>query len=315
MSIVINTNTQSLFAQRALSSNTFNLQKSIERLSTGYRINRAGDDAAGMTIAQGLVSEIKGTQQAQRNIGDGISALQTAEGALSVIQDNLQRIRELVVQGLSGTNGADEADALQREINERVSTIDEIAQATKFNGVTLLYDNDSATDNITLQTGANDGETTQIVLRSGVTANTGMVIDIAQVRTGGATSDAGSLIEGITTANFALNRLHLGVTGMSVDSAVPTTNVTATVADIDQVVDNVSRMRSYLGAMQNSVQSKGEYLAIATENATQSLSRIQDVDVASESSMLVRNQILQQTSGAMLAQANQSSQIALSLLP
>ncbi|MDA0772842.1 MAG: flagellin [Cyanobacteria bacterium] len=312
--ISINTNTQSLFAQRALGNNTFDLQKSIERLSTGYRINRAGDDAAGLSIAQGLTSDIKGFQMAKRNIGDGISAIQTAEGAVAVIQDNMQRIRELVVQGLNGTNSADEADALQREINERVNTIDEIAQATKFNGITLLYDNDAATDNISLQTGTNDGDTTAITLRRGQTANVGIEIDITQARTG-TTADAGSIVEG-TAASFVLHGIHLGVTSMAVDSAGGvTSNNTATVSDIDQVIDNLSRMRSYLGAVQNSLESKSEYTDIAAENAAASLSRIQDVDVASESSNLVRNQILQQTAGAMLAQANNSPQIALSLLP
>ena len=313
--ISINTNTQSLFAQRALGSNTFDLQKSIERLSTGYRINRAGDDAAGLSIAQGLTSDIRGTQMAKRNVGDGISAIQTAEGAIAVIQDNMQRIRELVIQGINGTNSSDEADALQREINERVNTIDEIAQATKFNGLTLLYDNNAATANISLQTGTNDGDTTAVTLRRGVTANTGIEIDITQLRTGGAVTDAGSIVEG-TAASFVLHGIHLGVTGMGVDSAGGvTSNNTATVSDIDQVVDNLSRMRSYLGAVQNSLESKSEYLDISAENASASLSRIQDVDVASESSNLVRNQILQQTAGAMLAQANNSPQIALSLLP
>ena len=312
--ISINTNTQSLFAQRALGNNTFDLQKSIERLSTGYRINRAGDDAAGLSIAQGLTSDIRGTQMAKRNVGDGISAIQTAEGAIAVIQDNMQRIRELVIQGLNGTNSADEADALQREINERVNTIDEIAQATKFNGLTLLYDNDAATDNISLQTGTNDGDTTAITLRRGQTANVGIEIDITQARTG-TTADAGSIVEG-TAASFVLHGIHLGVTSMAVDSAGGvTSNNTATVSDIDQVIDNLSRMRSYLGAVQNSLESKSEYTDIAAENAAASLSRIQDVDVASESSNLVRNQILQQTAGAMLAQANNSPQIALSLLP
>ena len=313
--ISINTNTQSLFAQRALGNNTFDMQRSIEKLSTGYRINRAGDDAAGMSIAQGLVAEITGTNAARRNIGDGISAIQTAEGALAVIQDNRQIIRALVVHGLSGTNGSAEADALQREINERVSTIDEIAQATKFNGVTLIYDNNAATANISLQTGANDNETTGITLRRATTLNEGIEIDVSQVRSATALTNAGSLVEGISTANFALDRMHLDVTGMNVDSAVPTTNITVTVADIDTVVNNVSRMRSYLGAVQNSIESKAEYLSVAAENATAALSRIQDVDVAEESSMLVRNQILQQTAGAMLAQANQTPQIALSLLP
>jgi flagellin len=312
--ISINTNTQSLFAQRALGSNTFDLQKSIERLSTGYRINRAGDDAAGLSIAQGLTSDIRGTQMAKRNVGDGISAIQTAEGAIAVIQDNMQRIRELVIQGINGTNSSDEADALQREINERVNTIDEISQATKFNGITLLYDNNAATANISLQTGSNDGDTTAITLRRAVTANAGIEVDIAQARTG-TTADAGSMVEG-TASSFVLQGIHLGVTGMGVDSAGGvTSNNTATVSDIDQVINNLSRMRSYLGAVQNSLESKSEYLDISAENASASLSRIQDVDVASESSNLVRNQILQQTAGAMLAQANNSPQIALSLLP
>ena len=312
--ISINTNTQSLFAQRALGSNTFDLQKSIERLSTGYRINRAGDDAAGLSIAQGLTSDIRGTQMAKRNVGDGISAIQTAEGGIAVIQDNMQRIRELVIQGINGTNSSDEADALQREINERVNTIDEISQATKFNGITLLYDNNAATANISLQTGSNDGDTTAITLRRAVTANAGIEVDIAQARTG-TTADAGSMVEG-TASSFVLQGIHLGVTGMGVDSAGGvTSNNTATVSDIDQVINNLSRMRSYLGAVQNSLESKSEYLDISAENASASLSRIQDVDVASESSNLVRNQILQQTAGAMLAQANNSPQIALSLLP
>jgi flagellin len=312
--ISINTNTQSLFAQRALGNNTFDLQKSIERLSTGYRINRAGDDAAGLSIAQGLTSDIRGTQMAKRNVGDGISAIQTAEGAIAVIQDNMQRIRELVIQGINGTNSSDEADALQREINERVNTIDEISQATKFNGITLLYDNNAATANISLQTGSNDGDTTAITLRRAVTANAGIEVDIAQARTG-TTADAGSMVEG-TASSFVLQGIHLGVTGMGVDSAGGvTSNNTATVSDIDQVINNLSRMRSYLGAVQNSLESKSEYLDISAENASASLSRIQDVDVASESSNLVRNQILQQTAGAMLAQANNSPQIALSLLP
>ncbi len=312
--ISINTNTQSLFAQRALGNNTFDLQKSIERLSTGYRINRAGDDAAGLSIAQGLTSDIRGTQMAKRNVGDGISAIQTAEGGIAVIQDNMQRIRELVIQGINGTNSSDEADALQREINERVNTIDEISQATKFNGITLLYDNNAATANISLQTGSNDGDTTAITLRRAVTANAGIEVDIAQARTG-TTADAGSMVEG-TASSFVLQGIHLGVTGMGVDSAGGvTSNNTATVSDIDQVINNLSRMRSYLGAVQNSLESKSEYLDISAENASASLSRIQDVDVASESSNLVRNQILQQTAGAMLAQANNSPQIALSLLP
>ena len=135
MEITINTNIQSLFAQRALRSSTRMVGSSIEKLSTGSRINRAGDDAAGLSIAQKATTLIKGMDQAQRNIGDGIAMISTIDGALGVVQDNLQRIRELTVQALNGT---DEKDAMQREINERVTAINEMGANATFNGVSLL---------------------------------------------------------------------------------------------------------------------------------------------------------------------------------
>jgi flagellin len=315
MQLTVNTNTQSLFAQRALRFNTGNLQGNIERLSTGYRINRAADDAAGLSIANKLTTRIRGLEQAGKNAADGISLIQTMEGGLSVIQENLQRIRELVVQGINGTNGADEIDALQREINERVKIIDDIAQATKFNGTTLIYNNTTAA-NITLQTGSDNGETSSIVLMSGLSgagSNTGIDIDITAQATG-TSSDDGFLIEGGTTG-LSLDRIQLsGATVESYNYATHTSNVAATVSQIDNMIDNISRMRSYVGATQNALESKMEYMEIAMENAASARSRIQDVDVAKESSDLIKNQILQQTAAAMLAQANTAPQIALQLL-
>mgnify|MGYP002641706645 CR=1 len=317
MQLTVNTNTQSLFAQRALRFNTGNLQGNIERLSTGYRINRAADDAAGLSIANKLTTRIRGLEQAGKNAADGISLIQTMEGGLSVVQENLQRIRELVVQGINGTNGADEIDALQREINERVKIIDDIAQATKFNGTTLIYNNTTAA-NITLQTGSDNGETSSIVLMSGLSgagSNTGIDIDITAQATG-TSSDDGFLIEGGTTG-LSLDRIQLS--GATVNSygfvnGDHSSNVAATVSQIDNMIDNVSRMKSYVGATQNALESKMEYMEIAMENAASARSRIQDVDVAKESSDLIKNQILQQTAAAMLAQANTAPQIALQLL-
>ena len=308
MSIYVNTNTQSIFAQRALGTNTMDLQKSIEKLSTGYRINRAADDAAGLSISEKLTSQIRGLQKAEQNIGDGISLVQTAEGALSIVQDNLQRIRELVVQGENGTNSANELDAIQREINARIVTISDIAAETEFNNIALL---DGAA-NVTLQTGADNGQTTTINLASGSTvANTGIDIDVTYVRAADDT-EHGQLAEG-TAVNFALDQIQLaGATVASVDGA---TTIPASLTDLDAVLNNVSRMRSDLGAIQNSLESKAEYLNVAVENASSSRSRIKDVDVAAESSEMVRSQILQQTSAAMLSQANQTPQIALNLLP
>jgi len=317
MQLTVNTNTQSLFAQRALRFNTGNLQGNIERLSTGYRINRAADDAAGLSIANKLTTRIRGLEQAGKNAADGISLIQTMEGGLSVVQENLQRIRELVVQGINGTNGPDEIDALQREINERVKIIDDIAQATKFNGTTLIYNNTTAA-NITLQTGSDNGETSSIVLMSGLSgagSNTGIDIDITAQATG-TSSDDGFLIEGGTTG-LSLDRIQLS--GATVNSygfvnGDHSANVAATVSQIDNMIDNVSRMKSYVGATQNALESKMEYMEIAMENAASARSRIQDVDVAKESSDLIKNQILQQTAAAMLAQANTAPQIALQLL-
>ena len=320
--LVINTNTQSIFAQRALRKNTSALQRNIERLSTGFRINRAADDAAGLSIANKLTTTIKGLEKAKQNAGDGVSLIQTTEGGLSVIQENLQRIRELVVQGLNGTYGTNEKDALQREINERVRTIDGIAKSTKFNGIDLLV---GITADVTLQTGANSGETTTLNMIPGAsvtataaatTANTGVDIDIdLDVDTTDADTTAdttrGRITEGITTNGFAVDKIQLA--GASVNS-VSGSNLAASIGDIDSMIDNISRMRSYLGATQNALESKMEYMDIALENAASSRSRIQDVDVAFESSVLVKNQILQQTASAMLSQANQTPQIALQLL-
>jgi flagellin len=297
MSIVVNTNTQSIFAQRALSGNTLNMQNSIEKLSTGFRINRAGDDAAGLSISEKLTTQIRGLEKAAQNIGDGISLVQTAEGALSVVQDNLQRIRELWVQGLNGTNGEKEKDALQREINERVKTIDDIAKATKFNGQALLRGG----TNKTIQSGADNGQTTTITLATG--ANVGIDIDISTVV-------AGSMADG---AGAALDKFRLA--GAAVGSQDGTTADAGGLAGLDTMLDNVSRMRSYLGAVQNSLDSKLEYVNVAMENSSASRSRVRDVDVAKESSIMIRNQILQQSSAAMLSQANQTPQLAMNLLP
>ncbi len=311
MAIIINTNTQSLFAQRALGNNTMSLQRSIEKLSTGYKINRAGDDAAGLSISEKMTAQLRGIDKAKQNIGDGISVIQTAEGALGIVQENLQRIRELVVQGLNGTNSSKEADALQKEINERVNTIDAIATSTKFNGIDLI----KGASDIVLQTGAEDGQQTTITLGSGVSTGVGIDIDVAYTAQNG-TTDYGTLVEGITDTSFALDRLHLGVTGMTENAVAGSSyNVTANLDDIDTVIDNISRMRSYLGAMQNRLESQDEYLSVASENTGAARSRVRDVDVARESSIMLKNQILQQSAATMLSQANATPQLALNLLP
>ena len=290
MPVYVNTNTQSIFAQRALSKGVSSLQSNIEKLSTGFRINRAADDSAGLSISEKLTSQIRGLEKAEQNIGDGISMVQTAEGALGVIQDNVQRIRELMVQGENGTNSENELAAIQREINARVSTIGEITTATEFNGISLL-NNASA---VTLQTGADNNQTTQV--------------DFSNMDTRIDQTGAGSIGEGAIDLNT------IGVGSTTVDNVAGSASV-GTLANVDTILDNVSRMRSELGAAQNSLESKAEYLNVAKENASASRSRIKDVDVASESSDMIKNQIIQQSAAAMLSQANATPQLALSLLP
>jgi len=300
MGIYVNTNTQSVFAQRALSGNTFGLQKNIEKLSTGFRINKAADDAAGLSISEKLTSQIRGLEKAEQNIGDGISLVQTAEGALGVIQDNVQRIRELTVQAANGTNSESELAAIQREVNARVTTIGDISTGTEFNNKTLLTGaaaSATTIGNVSLQTGSDQGQTTSI--------------DFTQMNTSIAAAPA---VGAISENAVALNTLAVGSTTVQTVAGASAATRTS-LDDIDDILANISRMRSTLGASQNSLESKAEYLNVAKENAMSSRSRIKDVDVAKESSEMIKNQILQQSSAAMLSSANQTPQLALNLLP
>ena len=296
--VFINTNTQSIFAQRSLSKNTMGLQRSIEKLSTGFRINRAADDAAGLSISEKLTSQIRGLEKAEQNIGDGISMVQTAEGALGVIQDNLQRVRELIVQANNGTNSENELAAIQREVNARVNTIGDITTSTEFNGISLLDPGGTTpAGNVTLQTGADQGQTTAVNFGN-------MDTRIDQAAGAGRISENAVALNTIAAGSTTVNTVAGGGAGTA-----------TSLDDIDDMLDNVSRMRSELGAAQNSLESQSEYLNVARENALASRSRIRDVDVAKESSNMVKNQILQQSAAAMLTQANSTPQLALNLLP
>jgi len=305
MGIVVNTNTESLFAQRALRTNTNMVQKSIERLSTGYRINRAGDDAAGLSITQKMTMLIRGMDQAKRNIGDGVAMISTIDGALGTVQGNLQRIRELTVQALNGTNSNDERDAIQREINERVQAIQDMGTQAQFNGVSLLQ----GSADITLQIGANDGNSLTMRTSSGTSTNTGFKIDWAS--SGTAAAAYGTLGERTTVA---LSAFSVGSANVKTLSGT-TTATTNALANLDSMINNVSRMRSQVGAYENSLGSNMDYLDRYVESLRGARSRIQDVDVAAESSETSRAQILQQSAATMLTQANATPQIALNLLP
>ena len=306
MGITINTNTQSLFAQRSLRNNTKMVGTSIEKLSTGFRINRAGDDAAGLSISQKMTTLIRGMDQAKRNIGDGMAMISTMDGALQTVQENLQRIRELTVQALNGTNSEDERAAIQREVNERIIAINDMGNQASFNGVDLLK---GSTD-IILQIGAEDGNTLVMKTSATVTADTGFKVDFSS-------TTLGSIGEGtIDLSSFSVGSSSVGtVAELGTSGAIAGTFTPKALTQLDSMINNISRMRSTVGAYENSLQSNMDYLDRYTESLRGARSRIEDVDVAAESAEVTRGQILQQSAAAMLSQANSTPQLALNLLP
>jgi flagellin len=256
----------------------------MEKLSSGYRINRAADDAAGLGISEKMRGQIGGLSQAQRNAQDGISLVQTAEGSLSEVHSMLQRVRDLKVQHGNGTLSTDDQSAIEAEIGQIGSEIKSIVDNTKFNGTKLL-DN---TTGFKFQVGANDNET----------ISTGAIGLSAAVGTSG----TGGLSELMAISDAASAKTALSTGALS------------TIAGIDNAVKNVSNTRGNLGAIQNRLESRLNNLATYQENLTASESRIRDVDMAAEMTKFTKLNILQQAGTSMLAQANQAPQGVLSLL-
>ena len=284
MGLVVNTNLPSLIAQRNLLQNSSKVNKSMEKLSSGLRINRASDDAAGLSISETLRTQIRGNKQAIANAQDGINILQVAEGGLSVVAENLQRIRELTVQAANDTNATNERTAIAQEVNQRMEDINRIATTLKFNTVTLL---DGSAANFTLQIGANE-----------VASENTLVIGDALLTS---TITALSLSFGLVTVS----------TGGYFQSGSTARNFLATVSD---AITELQSIRGLIGAYQNRLESTTESLSIAMENITATESQIRDLDIAEETANMTKNQILQQAALGVLAQANQAPTLALSLL-
>lgn len=282
MPLVINTNVSSMNAQRQLGVNTSALQKSMERLSSGFRINRASDDAAGLQISENLRAQIRGSKKALDNVQDGINVLNIAEGGMAVITDNLQRMRELAVQAANDTYSAAQRTAIEEELDQLAAEITRISDSVEFNGVNLL---DGSNANFIIQLGPNE-----------------TVNDELDLATAGAANPFGDIDATVLGVNDA--------------AIVVTSNANSqlAIASIDTALSTVNTRRSTIGALTNRLESAGQNLQISMENLSSSESRIRNVDVAAESANLVRNQILQQASAAMLSQANQGPGLALQLL-
>jgi flagellin len=281
MGLRINSNLPALNAQRNLSRSQLDLERSLDRLSSGLRITRAGDDAAGLAISEQLRAQTRGLSQAQRNANDGISVIQTAEGALNEISNILIRLRELAVQSASTAGVSNsERSFLQNEFSSLQAEVTRIAQATQFGGRTLLD-------------GSLSGSGNSLVFQVGIFNNS--------------TVDRFSLDIGSATAS--------GLAIQNTDAAVSTaTAAQNALATIDTALTSLSTVRGNLGAAQNRLQSTINNLAVSIETLSAANSRIRDVDVAAETAALTRAQVLQQAGIAVLAQANVSSQVALTLL-
>lgn len=281
MALVVNTNATSSLVQRNLAKANAAVNSSIERLATGYKINKAADNAAGLAIAQTFKTQSSGTLIAEENAQHGVNLLQTADGDLGTIHENLQRVRDLVLQASNDTYSASERAMITSEVTARVEEINRVANASKFSNINLL---NGSSSNITLQVGANSGADSQLNI-------------------------GGALIKSTATA------LNANFTASAITTALASASTAnAFIANVDAAITKVSNARSSIGTYQNRLSSTLDSLSVRYENMSSSLSTIQDTDIASETANLTKAQILQQISSSLLSTANQNPSIVLNLL-
>ncbi|MDN4613427.1 flagellin [Leifsonia sp. F6_8S_P_1B] len=280
MGMQINTNIAANNAYRNLNNTQGDLSKSLEKLSSGLRINRAADDAAGLAISEGLKSQVGGLTVAARNAQDGISVVQTAEGSLTEVHSILQRMRDLAVQGGNDSNSTESRDAIQTEADELSKELYRITNGTNFNGIDLLKGG-----TLTFQVGAGD------------TANDSITVNLA---------DVAGTVTGLASAD--------GTAAGTVFDVTDNTAAKATITALDTAITGISTARAELGASQNRLESASRSLAVSKENLSAASSRITDTDMAEEMVKYTRSNILSQAGTAMLAQANQGNQGVLQLL-
>ncbi len=308
MALTINTNVASLTAQRNLGKSQGALNKSMQRLSSGLRINSAKDDAAGLAISDRMTAQIRGLNQATRNANDAISMSQTAEGALQESTNILQRMRELAVQSSNDTNTSADRGSINSEVSQLLSELDRIASTTSFNGQVLLAGGFSGSGNgAVFQVGANASQT--------ITVNIGAANQSALGLAGAATSTTVS-VSGValsgTTATSTSTSTVIGASGaLNVNTF---TAAQSAITTIDTAINTIDTIRGGLGAVQNRFESTISNLQNVSENLTAARSRILDADIAQETSQMTKMNILQQAGVSILSQANQAPQLALSLL-
>ena len=301
MSLVINTNVASLNAQRSLTASGAELKTAMERLSSGKKINSAADDAAGFAIAERMTAQIRGLNMAAKNASDGLSMLATIENATNDITGMLHRMRELAVQGINDTNGTQDRAYLQLEVDALMEEINRVASDTQYNGKSVL--NGSLAN--TVSSGAITAYGGQIQV--GTDANQTVGFGVNSVDTVALSLSAAGTAEDHTTA---AKEFVAGTSQIDVSSA---TSASTSLAKISAAIEQVAGDRAGYGALQNRLEYTVSNLLNVAEYTTAARSRIEDADFAAESARLAKAQVLQQSGTAMLAQANASSQLALSL--
>ena len=311
MSIVVNTNIASMRAQRSLASSGKDLQQAMERLSSGKRINSAADDAAGFAIAERMTSQVRGLSMAAKNASDALGLLKVVENASNDVTDMLQRVRELAVQAASGTNSSSDIKNLQGEADALMTEITRVSSDTTYNGKKRIGA-DAGTINI--QVGYNDGD--QIALKTYSVSSASLLLETAALLaankvTAGAAAEAASAAAGGDAAAQATAKAA-GIAAMT--SSKLDISSSAALTKISSAIDTLSGYKAEWGAGQNRLEYTVSNLMNVVEFTSAARSRIEDADFAVEAARLAKNQVLQQTGAAMLAQANASPQLALSLL-
>ena len=301
MALVINTNVTSLKVNNNLNRATSRAESAMERMSTGFKINRAADDAAGFMISKGLQTQISGSEVAMDNAQNAISILTTAEGVLDTIQDNLMRMRDLTLQAMNGGYSASEVAALESEAKARALEIDRQSLAATFNKFNIFDEAKAATDEFVIQVGMRADEATNTISITDVFYSATLSTLTGDVVSGNSTS--GSFIS-FTTGDAAAGTLAT----KDYDELGEILNA------LDSAIDEVSLRRGVIGSTTNRLNSTIDSLTVTNENLSAANSRIVDADIAKESSEYTKQYILQQASASLLTQANQTPSLALSLI-
>ena len=309
----INTNMSAMIASNSMTRNERSMGQTMERLSTGIRINSAKDDAAGLAISSKMTSQINGLNQAVRNSNDAISMIQVAEGAMKGITDMMQRMRELAVQSISDSNTTTDRTALNSEFTQLSEEIERIATNTQWNGTNLLDGTIGSSGAVTFQVGANAGQTIAVTFDSMKTADALVTGSGNQSGSalGSLTDDGTAADAGTTAGHTATGDDETFVAGLAIDTSA---NAVKSLHALAEGISNVDSSRASLGASMSRLEYAADNLTNVAQNSAAARSRIMDADYAAETTELARTQIIQQAGTAMLAQANQSQQAVLALL-